>query len=313
MKTDSPEDSKPNLTVPLEVLPNEALVGAVELDSANSEVSSEKQDSIPDISSAHESVNTSHKMGESSDIQDLKTTLIDSAELATRGASLAAKAGVEMHQAALKLMENSLIQQKTNKIILGIFAGTMLVAIVLFVFIAVRMQSKVSQLDAMVLAVGKRVVSMDASIEQVSSASDLLKDVAQKQDAINSAQVKLESRIDEAIKTAQAAPDLKAKQLEDKNKDLLKLIQSLDGKIQAQASSAKSISGQIQKVQSSLSDASNLKRELDTLNRQLKEKKSQEALVAVPTPISAPVAVKPRERLVQFPRTSQPGSSSEKP
>jgi hypothetical protein len=175
------------------------------------------------------------------------------------------------------------------------------------------MQSKVSQLDAMVLAVGKRVVSMDASIEQVSSASDLLKDVAQKQDAISSAQVKLENRIDEAIKTAQVAPDLKAKQLDEKNKDLLKLIQSLDGKIQAQANSAKSISGQIQKVQSSLPDAANLKRELDSLSRQLKEKKLQEAQVTAPAPVLPQVAVKPKERMVQFPRTAQTGSPPEKP
>ena len=314
MKTDSSEDSKPNLAAATDMPPNEVLVGIADITAATGDASLEKKSSALDVAGEHEAAHSASKVSEPSDIQDLKTTLIDSAELATRGASLAAKAGAEMHQAAQKLMENSVIQQKLNKIILAIFAGTMLLAIILFAFIAVRMQSKVSQLDAMVLAVGKRVVSMDASIEQVSSASDLLKDVAQKQDAISSAQVKLEGRIDEAIKVAQAAPDLKAKQLDEKNKDLLKLIQSLDGKIQAQANAAKSISGQIQKVQSSLPDAGNLKRELDSLNRQLKEKKALEVPVAAaPASLPTPIAVKPKERMVQFPRTSQTGGTAEKP
>lgn len=307
MKTDSSEKSTANLNVPSthDLSGNES--GLVNNGASLHGVSVDHSDGIHDQALE----NRAPEIEPPSELQDLKTTLIDSAELATRGASLAAKAGVEMHQAAQKLMENSIIQQKLNKIIMGVFGATMLLAIGLFAVIGFRMQSKVSQLDAMVLAVGKRVVSMDASIEQVSTASDLLKDVAQKQDSISNAQSKLEGRIDEAIKASQVAPDLKAKQLEEKNKDLLKLVQALDGKIQAQASSAKSISGQIQKVQSSLSEAGNLKRELESLNRQLKEKKIQETAVSLPVPSS--VIPKPKERLVQFPRTALPVSPQEKP
>jgi hypothetical protein len=253
--------------------------------------------------------NISDSQKEAEKLQDLKSTLLDSAELATRGASLAVKAGVEMHHAADKLMNNSIAQQKFNKIILFAFAGAMALAIILFTVMAFRMQSKISQLDAMVLAVGKRVVTMDATIELVASASELIKDVSAKQDELTGSQKKLETRIDESIKAALVVPDPKAKQPDDKNKELIKLIQNLELKIQAQANSTKVISGQLQKLQTSLPDPSSFKREIEAASRLLKERA---ALEAVPAPV-APAPVKPKERVVQFPRVAQPATGTEKP
>ena len=242
-------------------------------------------------------------------LQDLKSTLLDSAELATRGASLAVKAGVEMHHAAEKLMSSSVTQQKFNKIILLAFGATMTLAIVLFTVMAFRMQSKITQLDAMVLAVGKRVVSMDASIELVSNASELIKDVSTKQDALSSSQVKLENRIDESIKVTQVVPDLKAKQPEDMSKELKLFLQNLDLKIQAQANSTKLLAAQIQKLQISLPDPNSFKRDLESASRLLKERQFLEAA----STSTVPAVVKPKEKVVQFPRVAQPALATEKP
>lgn len=242
-------------------------------------------------------------------LQDLKSTLLDSAELATRGASLAVKAGVEMHHAAEKLMSSSVTQQKFNKIILLAFGATMTLAIVLFTVMAFRMQSKITQLDAMVLAVGKRVVSMDASIELVSNASELIKDVSTKQDALSSSQVKLENRIDESIKVTQVVPDLKAKQPEDMSKELKLFLQNLDLKIQAQANSTKLLAAQIQKLQISLPDPNSFKRDLESASRLLKERQILEAA----STSTVPAVVKPKEKVVQFPRVAQPALATEKP
>ena len=245
---------------------------------------------------------------EAEKMQDLKSTLLDSAELATRGASLAVKAGVEMHHAAEKLMTSSVTQQKLNKIILLAFGVTMAVALVLFVVMAIRMQSKITQLDAMVLAVGKRVVTMDASIELVSTASDLIKDFSIKQDALTNAQAKLESKIDESIKAAHVVPDPKSKPPEETSKEFKQAFQSLESKIQAQANSIKAISSQIQKLQTSLPDPNSFKRELESASRLLKERQVLEA-----PPIASPSVIKPREKIVQFPRITQPANGAEKP
>lgn len=246
---------------------------------------------------------------EAEKLQDLKRTLLDSAELATHGASLAVKAGVEMNQAAEKLILSTVTQQKFNKIILLLFGVTMTLAIVLFTVMTIRIQSKISQLDAMVLAVGKRVVAMDASIELVSTASELIKDVSAKQDGLSSAQIKLENKIDESIKVTQVVPDLKAKQPEDKNKELKLLLQNLDLKIQAQANSTKSLAAQIQKLQISLPDANSFKRELESASRLLKERQ----VLDTTSTMVAPVVIKPKEKVVQFPRVAQPATATEKP
>jgi len=276
--------------------------------------SSEVTDSAPlaDLMLETENLEAKTAISESQEaaekLQDLKGTLLDSAELATRGASLAVKAGVEMHQAADKLMLSTVSQQKINKIILLAFGTTMALAIILFTVMSFRLQSKISQLDAMVLAVGKRVVAMDASIEQVSTASELIKDVSTKQDALTSSQNKLESRIDESIKVTQVVPDLKAKPPEDKNKEIILLLQNLDSKIQLQANSTKLLAAQIQKLQVSLPDPQSFKRELETASRLLKERQVIEAASSS----VVPVLVKPKEKVVQFPRVAQPAATTEK-
>lgn len=245
---------------------------------------------------------------EAEKLQDLKTTLLDSAELATRGASLAVKAGVEMHHAAEKLIINSVSQHKLNKIVLISFAAVMSLTIILFSVLAFRLQSKISQLDAMVLAVGKRVVTMDASIELVAYASDLIKDVSSKQDALSVSQVKLETRIDESIKSSQIVPDLKAKSAEDKTKELIKLVQNLETRFQNQNNSTKLISDQIKKLQASLPDPKSFKRELESASKLIKEQRDLEVITIVPSP----VIVKPKVKIVQFPRVSPATTLPEK-
>ena len=280
---------------------------------ASSDVTSTDSVPLADLLLETESLETQATIPDSQKdaekLQDLKSTLLDSAELATRGASLAVKAGVEMHHAAEKLMSSSVTQQKFNKIILLAFGATMTLAIVLFTVMAFRMQSKITQLDAMVLAVGKRVVSMDASIELVSNASELIKDVSTKQDALSSSQVKLENRIDESIKVTQVVPDLKAKQPEDMSKELKLFLQNLDLKIQAQANSTKLLAAQIQKLQISLPDPNSFKRDLESASRLLKERQFLEAA----STSTVPAVVKPKEKVVQFPRVAQPALATEKP
>lgn len=279
------------------------------LSDVTASVSVSVDDSLSETKNPETSTTILDSPNDAEKLQDLKSTLLDSAELATRGASLAVKAGVEMHHAAEKLMASTVDQQKFNKIILLAFGTTMTLAIVLFTVMAFRMQSKISQLDAMVLAVGKRVVAMDASIELVSNASELIKDVSIKQDALTSSQNKLESRIDESIKVSQIVPDLKAKPPEDKNKEIKLLLQNLDSKIQLQANSTKLLASQINKLQISLPDPQSFKRELESASRLLKERHMNEAASAIPVP----VVVKPKEKVVQFPRIAQPAAAVEKP
>ena len=293
-------------------LPTTAEVTASEVPSLLTGEPDSDSNKLIDDSNQHEVIDkkndASDAITEAEKMQDLRGTLLDSAELATRGASLAVKAGAEMHHAAEKLMTSTVSQQKINKIILMVFAAIMSTALILFVVMSFRLQSKITQLDAMVLAVGKRVVTMDSSIELVSTASDLIKDFSIKQDALISAQVKLETKIDESIKAAHVVPETKLKPPEENNKELKQLFQSLESKIQTQAITIKSISAQIQKLQTSLPDPAIARHELESAKKLLKERQVLDAASITPPPV-----VKPKEKIVQFPRITQPAGTADKP
>ena len=204
----------------------------------------------------HDTHHTDHHEAEhpAQDTQDaemaeMKSTMLDSAELANRAAGMAAKAAGNMHSASTQLIESYSAQKMYLIIVLAVFGLLMVLAISLFAFMSFRLQQRVTQADAMLIAVGKRVIAMDESLELFTGHGEALREVASKQDAIISAQTKIELRLDEVMRGVQAAADSIAKPAHDKDKDkapdVAKLIKDLDGKLAAQANAISNLSGQV--------------------------------------------------------------------
>ena len=236
---------------------------------------------------------------------DMKLVLMDSAELASRVANVAADAGVDLRVASNKLTMSYEQQRKLLILLIAIFGGLMVVACGVFATMAWRLQSRVSQLDTMVLAVGKRVVGMDASMESVGAVQQALQELLVKQEAMTSLQSKIDARMEEAIKSTQGVPELTAKQIDGKTQEMKKQVEMLDGKLQAQANVLKTLSGQMKGLQGSVTDASGLRRELEAQQRQQRERQAAEAAAAT----NSTNVARNRERMLQYPR-AQP---AEKP
>lgn len=236
---------------------------------------------------------------------DMKLVLMDSAELATRVASVAADAGVDLRMASNKLTMSYGQQRKLLLLLIAVFAGVMIVACGVFATMAWRLQSRVAQLDTMVLAVGKRVVGMDASMESVGAVQQALQELLVKQEAMASLQSKIDARLEEAIKSTQGVPELTAKQIDGKTQEMSKQVQLLDGKLQAQANVLKTLSGQMKGLQGSVTDASGLRRELEAQQRQQRERQAADAAAAA----NSTNLARNRERMLQYPRAP----SAEKP
>jgi len=238
---------------------------------------------------------------------DMKLVLMDSAELASRVANVAADAGVDLRVASNKLTMSYEQQRKLLMLLIAIFGGLMIVACGVFAAMAWRLQSRVTQLDTMVLAVGKRVVGMDASMESVGAVQQALQELLVKQEAMTGLQSKIDARLEEAIKSTQGVPELTAKQIDGKTQEMKKQVEMLDGKLQAQANVLKTLSGQMKGLQGSVTDASGLRRELEAQQRQQRERQAAEAAAG-----NANVAAarnRDRDRMLQYPR-AQP---AEKP
>ncbi len=239
------------------------------------------------------------------DMKDMKLVVMDSAELATRAASLAANAGLDLRNATKEILQGNQQMLAGNKkqgkfsmILLASAAGLMLITAALFLFMSLRLQGRVAQLDEMVLAVGKRVVEMDASLELVGGAQELLKTVAAKQADMAAAQAKIDARLEEVVKNAQGVPEQTAKQVEAKLQALGKQVGALDARFSAQSAATNKMAGQLQSMQGTIGETTALKRDLEAMARQQRERQNAEAARA---PQDA-AAARNRETMIQYPR-----------
>jgi hypothetical protein len=241
------------------------------------------------------------------DMKDMKLVVMDSAELATRAASLAANAGLDLRNATKDLLQGSQATLQANKkqskmtiILIALASSLMLLAGIMFVIMSLRLQGRIAQLDEMVLAVGKRVVEMDASLELVGGAQEAIKNVLTKQTEMAAAQAKIDARLEEVIKNAQGVPELTAKQVEARIQALSKQVSGLDARFAAQSAATNKMAGQVQSMQGALGDASAMKRDLEAMARQQRERQSSEAGRAA----QEAAAARARENMVQYPRKS---------
>ena len=262
------------------------------------------------------SPNPSHE----EELEGIKMLALDSAELATRSANLATHAGEHMRSVIVKLEAAQTKQRKHTLIIFGVAGGLMMIAAMVFSGMAISLKSRINQLDTMVSAVGKRIGELDDSMEMVGSVNEALQEMVGKQQGIADAQSKLEARIGESIKSSQGVPEETAKQLDAKNQILAKQVQSLDGRLQAQANAIKAMSSIMQNVQGSLTDTNGLKREMEALARIQKDRQTAESLAiaqanaaatqaAQKAAQEAASAARQKERMVQYPRSQAADST----
>lgn len=236
------------------------------------------------------------------EMTDMKSTLLDAAELSNRAAGLAAKAGSDLHSAADHVMESNASVRIYGIVVLAAFAILMMIGLGLFGFMSMRLQTRISQADAMLLAVGKRVVAMDESIELLTNTGERLRDMAAKQDVLASQQLKNETRLEDVMRVAQSASDALTKPAADtKGPDMVKLLQGMDARLQSQAAAIAALSSQTRAAAAPRTDTAAVRKEVEAMLRQ------QKAVEAAAKPVTVTPPVKPKENLVQYPRTQPQG------
>ena len=253
------------------------------------------------------------------DVMEMRSAMLDSADLANRAAGMAAKAAAEMHGMTTHLNDAATTMTEAHQsgriygiVVLATFAALMLTSMTLFGFMSYRLQSRISAADEMLLAVGKRIVTMNESMEQITNAGETLRDIASRQDTIVGSQAKLDTRLDEVVTAmAHAAAQTASKPVDTKAQDLGKMIQALDAKLQAQSAALSSLASQVRTVpQAPKPDQAAVRREVEAALRQQKaaEAASKPVVVAPPPPPAPPP--KPKETLVQYPRTQPQGKEA---
>lgn len=177
-------------------------------------------------------------------LEDLTSVVLNSAEVSTRSASVAADVSSDMQSVMDKISEAHKRSVHHSKIILGALLLFIIIAVGTFFAIATRMQQNIRQLDALALAVGKRVVELDTTVGAFTESAQSLFELAEKMESVSSLPGKMDQRFEEFNKTVQAVPAQVSSQvvaqtdksLDAKLQNLQKQLQALEGKVQTLAS-----------------------------------------------------------------------------
>lgn len=237
----------------------------------------------------------------------IKGVVLDSAELATRSASLATNAGTAMREATELMVKTQAKQRKQSMILLIVSGSLMLVTACVFMGVALTLFSRLKTVDAMLLAVGKRVTELNTTMETVASVNEALQNLAGQQEQAHKQQQQLEAKLDEVLKSTQGMPAAAAKQLEDKSQAIVKQVQSMDARMQSQAASLQRLSQQVKGLEGQIAESGQkIRNEVENMSRQQRERVQAEQATAK----AAAQKQKERDTLLQYPRLPIPGASA---
>ena len=251
-------------------------------------------------------------VNEADELEGLKLVMLDSAELATRSATLAVDAGEKIQTATQNLEGLMKSNKKQHQILLGVAGGVMLFTALVFATSIFSLKSRITQMDAMLASLSKRVVELNDSIELVGSVNEGLQQMVSKQDDMTKMQSSLETRLADAIKKSESVPERTAQQVGEKGQVLADQVKSLEGRFVQQSRAMNALASQVTGLKGVVGETGGFKKEMETLASLQKERQAADNMVAAKAAANnnaanqaALNAVKQREKMVQYPRAQQ--------
>ena len=246
------------------------------------------------------------------ELEGIKMVALESAELATRSANLAVGAGENMKKATHNLEELMKLNKKQHQILLAIACGLMFITALVFATSIFSLKSRITQMDAMLASLSKRVVELNDSIELVGSVNEGLQEMVSKQDDMTKMQSSLETRLADAIKKSESVPERTAQQVGEKGQVLADQVKSLEGRFVQQSRAMNALASQVTGLKGAVGETGGFKKEMETLASLQKERQAADNMVAAKAAANnnaanqaAINAVKQREKMVQYPRAQQ--------
>jgi methyl-accepting chemotaxis protein len=236
----------------------------------------------------------------------LSGAVLDAAEVANRSAEVANRISSSFESQMTQLSAAAFTTRKINTILIGVTAGLMLIALVIFAVFSARLSNRVNELDEMLLAVGKRTVELNAGIASLESLTAHTKDLSARQVAMVDVQAQVESKISDALKKSeslmQTMPNRAAQQITQASANLTREVQSINSKLQQQSKAVQTLGDEVKSLKSDMSNVNALKRDVNALVVLQKDRvleQLQKPLAQAPAPVQA---AKPKDSPLQFPR-----------
>lgn len=241
--------------------------------------------------------------------QSLAQVVLDSADIASKSAEAAAAASSNMNKATSEFKALTEVGHKKALILLGGTGALMLFCLIFFLVMGVRMNSRINQLDTMMMAVGKRVVDLNAGLESLDVINRSIESLSALQTEQVKAQGLLENRINDALKKSetmvQTVPGETAKQVAASSENLLKQVQGINSRLQSQANAVQNLGNEVKALKGAVGNVDKLNSDVQALVTLQKERYLET--------LQKNSANTNTNRAVQFPRANPPKPAGETP
>ena len=238
-------------------------------------------------------------------LEDITNVVLNSAEVSTRSASVAASIGHQLRAVSNDITDNNKRSILHSRVIMVVFMVFVAVAVGTFFAISTRMQQNIRQLDTITTAAAKRVIELNAAISYSVDSTKRQQELQDKQAAFTDSQTKITARLDDMSKAVLALPqsvaDQNTKANDAKMAALEKKLQSLETKMQTLVDKPAPSIGPSQQAlmadkqaltvekQNLNAENQRLKKEIDNLAAKLREKPpAPKPAVAEPKPTPPP-------------------------
>jgi hypothetical protein len=221
-------------------------------------------------------------------LEDITNVVLNSAEVSTRSASVAASIGHQLRAVSNDITDNNKRSILHSRVIMVVFMVFVAMAVGTFFAISTRMQQNIRQLDTITTAAAKRVIELNAAISYSVDSTKRQQELQDKQAEFTDSQSKITARLDDMSKAVLALPqsvaDQNTKANDAKMAALEKKLQSLETKLQTLVDKPAPSVGPSQQAlmadkqaltaekQSLNAENQRLKKEIDNLAAKLREK-----------------------------------------
>lgn len=234
--------------------------------------------------------------------QSLAQVVLDSADIASKSAEAAASASSDMHRATNEFKTLTEVGHKKAILLLAATGGLLVVSLIFFLVMGVRMNSRINQLDTMMLAVGKRVVDLNVGLESLDVVNRSIEALSAQQVEQAKTQSLIEGRINDALKKSeslvQTVSGETVKQVAASSDNLFKQVQGLNSRLQNQAGAVQALGNEVKALKGAVGNVDKLNRDVEALVVLQKERYLET--------LQKSNASTSREKAVQFPRVNPP-------
>jgi len=218
------------------------------------------------------------------------STLVDAGEVANRAAAIAASSTENMTAVIRDSTRETEKARKLGIVFVAVSGGLMLLATVVFATMTFHLSSRLTAIDAMIVAVGQRVVKLNAGLDELEAIEGAIAKVqeqkAEKDEAITKLATKLDGFITETRKYNADQAQLAAKKDDGKSGPALAAqLKSLEAQLQTQS---KSIGRLVELQDNAQAKVVALSKSVETLAAERKK-----AATPPPPPAPKPVARAP--------------------